>query len=116
MLKNGLKFVLEIKDQNTMRPIWKKLQPYTITQTQFFSIYRDQANDVAKILSDLKLQYMVVGEDQSERIILAITYTKSEEVNIATIQQGIRDLERGKHLAELIIAGVTDLINYAKQF
>ena len=85
-------------------------QPTTDYKTEFISVYRENSKDILKILRDQAIGYRLFGEDQSNRMLFQITYDESQTNNVSVIRKGIRELERGNHLTDLIITGITRLL------
>lgn len=86
-------------------------QPANDFKTEIISVYPEHVNDITKILRDQCIGYKQIGEDQSKRLLLQITYHEAQIKTIDFIKKGIRELERGALLADVIIMGIKRLIS-----
>jgi len=81
-------------------------QPTKNHKTEFISVYNENSKEILKILRDQAIGYRLIGEDQSNRMLFQITYDENQTHNVSVIRKGIRELERGNHLTDLIITGI----------
>lgn len=81
-------------------------QPTNENKTGLISIYPENSKEILKILRDQNIGYELIGKDQSNRLLFRITYDDSQLHNLSVIREGIKELERGNQITDIIIAGI----------